>query len=137
MAELVHTIIVGGGQAGLAMSYHLQQVGCEHVIFERARVAEHWRSQRWDSLVFQFPSWSIKLPGHDYSDGNPEGFAVTGVPVTYGKTGIRSFYIDETFVMRGGDNYGAPSTKMDEPLDSYDDDYPNSSRRRIEYVPQR
>ena len=67
---------------------------------------------------------------------NPEGFAVTGVPVTYGKTGIRSFYIDETFVMRGGNNYGAPSTKMDEPLDSYDD-FPSSSRRRIEYVPQR
>lgn len=67
---------------------------------------------------------------------NPEGFAVTGVPVTYGKTGIRSFYIDETFVMRGGDNYGAPPTKMDEPLDSYDD-YPSNSRRRIEYVPQR
>ncbi len=77
-------------------------------------------------------SFSITL-----DSDNPEGFAVTGVPVTYGKTGIRSFYIDETFVMRGGDNYGAPSTKMDEPLDSYDDDYPTSSRRRIEYVPQR
>jgi type IV pilus assembly protein PilA len=68
---------------------------------------------------------------------NPEGFAVTGVPVTYGKTGIRSFYIDETLVMRGGDNYGGPSTKMDEPLDSYDDVPNSSSRRRVEYVPQR
>lgn len=68
---------------------------------------------------------------------NPEGFEVTGVPLTYGKTGIRSFYIDETLIMRGADNYGGPSTKMDEPLDS-DDDFPStSSRRRIEYVPQR
>lgn len=66
---------------------------------------------------------------------NPEGFEVTGVPVTYGKTGIRSFYIDETFVIRAGDNYGGPSTKMDEPLDSYGD-LPTSSRRRIQYVPQ-
>ena len=66
---------------------------------------------------------------------NPEGFEVTGVPVTYGKTGTRSFYIDETFVMRGADNYGGPSTKMDEPLDSYDD-FSNRSRRRVEYIPQ-
>ncbi|MBL8895331.1 MAG: NAD(P)-binding domain-containing protein, partial [Rhizobiales bacterium] len=75
MTELVDTIVVGGGQAGLAMSYCLKQVGREHVIFERARVAENWRSARWDSLVFQFPSWSIKLPGHDYHDGDPDGFA--------------------------------------------------------------
>ena len=67
---------------------------------------------------------------------NPESFEVTGVPLTYGKTGIRSFYIDETFVMRAADNYGGPSTKMDEPLDSYDD-FPSNSRRRIEYLPRR
>ena len=66
---------------------------------------------------------------------NPESFEVTGVPLTYRKTGVRSFYIDETMVMRAADNYGGPSTKMDEPLDSYDD-YPSTSRRRIEYVPR-
>ncbi len=57
------------------MSYYLQQIGREHIVLERARVAESWRSERWDSLVFQFPSWSIKLPGHAYRDGNPDGFA--------------------------------------------------------------
>lgn len=65
---------------------------------------------------------------------NPEAFEVTGVPVTYGKTGIRSFYIDETLVMRGADALGGPSTKMDEPLDS-DDDSPRRSRRQVEYAP--
>jgi type II secretory pathway pseudopilin PulG len=66
---------------------------------------------------------------------NPEGFEVTGVPLTYGKTGTRSFYVDETFVIRGADNYGGPSTKMDEPLESYDE-FPRGSRRRVEYLPQ-
>jgi len=75
MHKHVHTVVVGGGQAGLALSYHLRQRGQEHVILERERVADSWRSQRWDALVFQFPSWSIKLPGHNYDDGRPDGFA--------------------------------------------------------------
>jgi putative flavoprotein involved in K+ transport len=63
MIEKIDTVVVGGGQAGLAMSYHLKQSGCEHVIFERGRAAQSWRSERWDSLMFQFPSSSIQLPG--------------------------------------------------------------------------
>lgn len=50
MPEVVETIVTGGGQAGLAMSHHLQQRGREHVIRERGRIAERWRSERWDSL---------------------------------------------------------------------------------------
>lgn len=75
MSESIETVIVGGGQAGLALSYHLRALGREHVILERGRVAERWRSERWDSLTFQFPSWSIELPGHAYRGGDPEGFA--------------------------------------------------------------
>ena len=56
---------------------------------------------------------------------NVAGFAAVAVPETYGSTGIRSFYVDETSVIRAGDNRGGPSTKMDEPLDSRRD----SSRR--------
>lgn len=63
---------------------------------------------------------------------NPETFEVTGVPVTYGSSGTRSFYVDETFVIRAGDNSGGPSSKIDEPLDS---DFPSSSERRFT-VPQ-
>jgi type II secretory pathway pseudopilin PulG len=66
---------------------------------------------------------------------NPEAFEVTGVPVEYGKTGTRSFYIDETLVMRAADNFGGPSTKMDEPLDS-DDPFRGRSRRQVDYLPQ-
>jgi hypothetical protein len=50
--------------------------GCEHVVLERARIAERWRTQRWDSLRFQFPNWGIELPGHPpYAGGPPDAFA--------------------------------------------------------------
>src|SRR4051812_6760580 len=62
MPEPVETIIVGGGQAGLAISHQLAERGREHVIFERGRVAERWRSERWDSLAFQFPNLMLRLP---------------------------------------------------------------------------
>ena len=51
-------------------------------------------------------------------DANPEGFEVLGVPVAYRGSGMRSFYVDETFVIRAGDNHGGPSSKMDEPVES-------------------
>jgi putative flavoprotein involved in K+ transport len=63
MPERTETVIIGGGQAGLAMSYYLGQLGREHIILERGRVAERWRTERWDSLAFQFPHWMIRLPG--------------------------------------------------------------------------
>ena len=52
--EHVETVIIGGGHAGLTMSYSLSRLGREHVILERGRVGERWRSERWDSFHFQF-----------------------------------------------------------------------------------
>lgn len=75
MKKNIDTVIVGAGQAGLAVSYHLSQRGREHLVLERARVAERWRTQRWDSLMFQFPNWSIELPGRAYGGSNPDGFS--------------------------------------------------------------
>jgi putative flavoprotein involved in K+ transport len=75
MSERHETVIVGGGQAGLAMSHHLSRLGRPHVILERGRVGERWRSERWDSLMFQFPNWSLRLPGQAYDGGDPDGFA--------------------------------------------------------------
>jgi putative flavoprotein involved in K+ transport len=72
--EGIDTVVVGGGQAGLAMSYHLQRLGREHVVLERGRVAQSWRSERWDSLMFQFPNWSIQLPGYNYETDDPDGY---------------------------------------------------------------
>ena len=75
MAERHDTVIIGGGQAGLAMSYFLREQGREHVIVERRRLGERWRSERWDSLCFQFPNWSFQLPGHHYDGNAPDAFA--------------------------------------------------------------
>ena len=74
MAEHIDTVVIGGGQAGLAMSYHLSRRGRAHVVLERGRVAERWRSERWDSLHFQFPSWMVGLPGLDYDGDDPDAF---------------------------------------------------------------
>jgi putative flavoprotein involved in K+ transport len=75
MRERHDTVIIGGGQAGLAMSAVLQQRGREHVVLERRRVGERWRTERWDSLRFQFPNWSLQLPGYTYTGDDPDGFA--------------------------------------------------------------
>ena len=75
MQEHHDTVVIGGGQAGLAMSSVLQQHGREHVVLERRRVGERWRTERWDSLHFQFPNWSLRLPGYAYTGDNPDGFA--------------------------------------------------------------
>lgn len=75
MREYFDTVVIGGGQAGLAMSAVLQQRGLEHVVLERRQVGERWRSERWESLRFQFPNWSLELPGYAYSDEDKNGFS--------------------------------------------------------------
>ena len=73
--EQVETVIIGGGHAGLTMSYYLTQAGREHVILERGQAGERWRSERWDSFCFQFPNSTIELPGYKYQSEDPDGFA--------------------------------------------------------------
>jgi putative flavoprotein involved in K+ transport len=75
MRERHDIVVIGGGQAGLAMSAVLQQRGREHVVLERRQVGERWRTERWESLRFQFPNWSLELPGYGYSGEDPNGFA--------------------------------------------------------------
>ncbi|WP_291716327.1 FAD-dependent monooxygenase, partial [Limnobacter sp. CACIAM 66H1] len=55
--ETVDTLVIGGGQAGLAMSAHLGRRGMDHLVVERHRIAERWRTERWDSLVANGPAW--------------------------------------------------------------------------------
>ena len=75
MREDHDTVVIGSGQAGLAMSAVLQQHGREHVVLERRQAGERWRTERWESLRFQFPNWSLELPGYSYSGDDPDGFA--------------------------------------------------------------
>src|SRR5690242_12167887 len=72
--ECVEVVVIGAGQAGLSMSRFLTQLGIEHIVLERGRIAERWRSERWDSLVFQFPNWMVRLPGQAYEGDDPDGF---------------------------------------------------------------
>ena len=68
------TIIIGGGQAGLALSRTLTDAGIEHVVLERGRLAERWRSERWDSLRMLTPNWMTRLPGRSGQVPDPDGF---------------------------------------------------------------
>ena len=83
LPERVETLIVGGGQAGLAMSHMLKQRGCPHFVLEQARAFERWRSERWDGLRFQFPNWSVELPDFPFCDADPDGFATSAEIVDY------------------------------------------------------
>jgi putative flavoprotein involved in K+ transport len=74
-AERIETVVIGGGQAGLTMSHCLSQRGMTHVVLERHRIAERWRSERWDSLRFQFPNWAMRLPDFHYSGDDPDSYA--------------------------------------------------------------
>ena len=67
-------IIVGAGQAGLAMSYCLKRRGIDHLVLERHRLGHAWREQRWDSFCLVTPNWQCRLPGHPYNGVDPQGF---------------------------------------------------------------
>ncbi|MDM4769483.1 MSMEG_0569 family flavin-dependent oxidoreductase [Solimonas sp. SE-A11] len=75
--------IVGGGQAGLSMSWHLKQAGIEHVVFERDRCFSEWRKARWDSFCLVTPNWQCRLPGHPYAGPDPQGFMLREEIVDY------------------------------------------------------
>ncbi|MER6876095.1 NAD(P)/FAD-dependent oxidoreductase, partial [Amycolatopsis sp. NPDC000673] len=74
-SEQVEALVVGGGQAGLAMSEHLTECGVPHVVLERSRIAERWRSERWDSLVANGPAWHDRFPSLEFPDVAPGEFA--------------------------------------------------------------
>lgn len=71
--EKTDTLVVGAGQAGVAMSEHLQGAAVPHLVLERGRIAERWRSGRWDLLVANGPAWHDRFPGLEFS-GDPEAF---------------------------------------------------------------
>ncbi|MEM6666240.1 MAG: NAD(P)/FAD-dependent oxidoreductase [Pseudomonadota bacterium] len=83
MTESIEVLVVGGGQAGLAISEHLSANGIPHLVLERKRIAERWRSERWDSLVANGPAWHDRFPGLTFSDTDPDGFPGKDKVVAY------------------------------------------------------
>ena len=71
--DKIDTLVVGAGQAGIAMSEHLGRAGIPHLVLERSRIAERWRSERWDSLVANGPAWHDRFPGMEF-DAAPDAF---------------------------------------------------------------
>ncbi len=84
--EKVDTVVVGAGQAGIAASEHLSHHGISHVVLERDRIAEKWRSARWDSLVANGPAWHDRFPGRDFDDPNFDAF----IP----KEAVADYFVD-------------------------------------------
>jgi putative flavoprotein involved in K+ transport len=76
-------VVVGGGQAGLSVSYTLKQRGIEHVVLEAERVAHSWREKRWDSFCLVTPNWQCTLPGYPYAGADPQGFMLKDEIVEY------------------------------------------------------
>ena len=83
--EKTEVLVVGGGQAGIAMSEHLGKLGLGHIVLERDRIAERWRSQRWDSLVANGPAWHDRFPGLGFADIDPDAFA--------GKEAVADYFV--------------------------------------------
>ena len=73
-ARSVPVAVVGGGQAGLATSWHLTRAGVDHVVFEAQTVAHEWTDTRWDNFTLVTPNWHCKLPGYAYNGEDPDGF---------------------------------------------------------------
>jgi len=71
-----HVIIIGGGQAGLSLSWHMTKDGIDHVVLERNVAFHAWKHQRWDSFCLVTPNWQCQLPGYHYPGNDPNGFMV-------------------------------------------------------------
>ena len=96
--EKIETIIVGGGQAGLATSYHLKQLQREHIVFEQAEKPGHaWRVDRWDSFTLVLPNWTIQIPGAHYDGNDPDGFLTKAEIIAYFEQYVEQFDLPVRF----------------------------------------
>jgi putative flavoprotein involved in K+ transport len=84
-------IVIGGGQAGLAMSWCLKNHGVRHLVLEKHRIAHEWRTRRWDSFCLVTPNWQCQLPGFPYQGRDPHGFMQRNEIVAYLEAYAQSF----------------------------------------------
>ena len=76
-------VVVGGGQAGLCVSYELKRRGFGHVVLEQHKIGHAWRTDRWDSFCLVTPNWQCQLPGYPYQGPDPDGFMLKDEIVAY------------------------------------------------------
>ena len=91
MKKHYSVIIVGGGQAGLAISYCLNKRGIDHLVLEKHFIGYSWQQKRWDTFCLVTPNWQCTLPGYHYSGDDPEGFMGRDAIVAYIKDYAQSF----------------------------------------------
>ncbi|MGF6590151.1 flavin-containing monooxygenase [Pseudomonas sp. 2835] len=108
----IDTLVVGAGQAGVAMSEHLSRLGVPHLVLERNRIAEAWRTGRWDSLVANGPAWHDRFPGLEFDGLDPDAFAGKDQVADYFEAYARKFNapirtgVEVTQVVRNSDRPG-------------------------------
>lgn len=83
--------VIGGGQAGLSMSYYLLRRGIEHVVLEAERAGHEWRDRRWDTFCLVTPNWQCRLPGFPYQGPDPDGFMARDEIAAYLDGYLRSY----------------------------------------------
>lgn len=109
--ESIETVVIGAGQAGLSASYCLSARGLTHVVLERGRVGETWRSQRWDGFYLNTPRWANRLPGFHYDGPHPDEFPSLREVIQHLEDYARSFAApvrecrEVTRVRRSGDSF--------------------------------
>jgi putative flavoprotein involved in K+ transport len=91
MDRSVDVAIIGAGQAGLATSWYLSQANVDHVVLDAGRVAETWRTRRWDSFCLVTPNWTVRLPGGKYAGADPDGYMPLAELVAHFDSWARSF----------------------------------------------
>ncbi len=122
--EAVDVVVVGGGQAGLAMSEHLTGAGIPHVVLERHRIAERWRTERWDSLVANGPAWHDRFPTFEFDELDPDEFATKDRVAEYFAAYAASFSapvrcgVEVTSVQRRAGRAGFRVETSDGPIDA-------------------
>ena len=101
MNEQIDTVVIGGGQAGLAISYYLTQQSREHVVLEQAaQVGNRWRNFCWDSFTWVTPNWTIRLPGAEYQGDEPDGFLTRAEIVSYFEQYVERFNLPMRYGVR-------------------------------------
>lgn len=122
--DTIDTLVIGGGQAGLAASAHLSRQGIAHLVIERHRIAERWRSERWDSLVANGPAWHDRFPALAFDGVDPDSFAPRDRIVEYFETFAKQINapvrcgVEVTTLIQKPDESGYRAQTSDGPIDA-------------------